>query len=199
MRKGKGKFKKKLRSILQLSALAVMSHSFGKELVTWDKGVAVDCGAEWTREAIDLAIERGSHPTAKAADAVALVHEDIDYQIKAGLTEVVFWDEIKEHLPPNFKISPVAVVPQTGRQGRIILDLSCPVRWPPDTQSQSQRRRMGDVVAEAVNDTTKLLAPAGPVQEIRKVLPHLFHFLASTPKDQEIRLRKGAYLMDYGG
>jgi hypothetical protein len=47
MRKNKGKCeRKKVKSLLQLSALAVMSHPFGKELATWDKGVAVDCGDE---------------------------------------------------------------------------------------------------------------------------------------------------------
>ena len=119
-----------------------------------------------------------------------LVHEDIAYQVKAGFTEVVYWDEIKNQLPTNFKVSPVAVIPQTGRRGRIILDLSFPVRRPPDQQSQSKRRRMGEVMAESVNDTTKKLAPAGPVHEIGQVLPRLLHFMASTPKDHEIRLRK---------
>ena len=134
---------------MKLSALAVMSHPFGKELATWDAGVAVDCGANWSRD-----------------DAVELVHEDIDYQVKAGFTEVVCWDEIKDRLPENFKVSPVAVIPQTRRRGRIILDLSLPVRRPPDQQGQSKRRRMGEMVAESINDTTKKLAPAGPVHEM---------------------------------
>jgi hypothetical protein len=192
MKEAKGKFKKnKLMRLMQLSALAVMSHPFGKELANWDTGVPVDCGAEWSREAIDLAIERGSHPTARAADAVALVHEDVAYQVKAGFTEVVYWDEIKDNLPKNFKVSPVAVIPQTGRRGRIILDLSFPVRRPPTKQeSSSKRRRMGETIQESVNDTTKKLAPSEPVHAIGKVLPRLFHFMASTPKDQEIRLSK---------
>jgi hypothetical protein len=188
MKQGQGKFRKK--KLMELSALAVMSHPFGKELATWDEGVAVDCGEGWSREAIDLAIERGPHPTATAADAIALVHEDIEYQVNAGFTEVVFWDEIRDHLPTNFKISPVAVIPQTGRRGRIILDLSFPVRRPPAKQVGSKRRRMGEVVAESVNDTTTKLAPQGPVQSLGQVLPRLFHFMASTPEDQEIRLAK---------
>jgi uncharacterized protein (DUF1501 family) len=66
--KAKGKSKKnKLVKLLKLSALAIMSHPFGAELASWDKGVAVDCGANWSKEAIDLAVEQGPHPTARAA------------------------------------------------------------------------------------------------------------------------------------
>jgi hypothetical protein len=188
MKRTKGNYyKKKIMSLLKLSALAVMSHPFGKELASWEKGVAVDCGPEWSREAIDMAVERGPHPTARAADAVALVHEDIAYQVKAGFTEVVYWDEIKDRLPAHFKVSPVAVIPQTGRRGRIILDLSFPVRRPPQNKST---RRMGEVVQESINDTTKKLAPQGPVREIGQVLPRIFHFMATTPADQEIRWSK---------
>jgi hypothetical protein len=186
---GKTKKKNKIVRLMQLSALAIMSHPFGAQLASWTTGVAVDCGAEWTREAVDLAVKRGPHPTATAKDAVALVHEDIDYQVKAGFTEVVYWDEIKDDLPAHFKVSPVAVIPQTGRRGRIILDLSFPVRRPPQ-KSAGSKRRMGEVVTPSVNETTKKLAPTEPVHAIGKVLPRLFHFMASTPADQEIRLSK---------
>jgi hypothetical protein len=187
--KGKSKNRKRnqLKQLLKLSALAIMSHPFGSELARWERGVAVDCGEEWSREAIDIAVARGPHPTAMTPDAVNLVHEDIEYQVKAGFTEVVFWDDIKEALPNHFKVSPVAVIPQTGRRGRIILDLSFPVRRPPQ---QGKRRRMGEVIQKSINDTTTRLAPVEPVQEIGKVLPRLFHFMAATPADQEIRLSK---------
>jgi hypothetical protein len=188
MKKTKGNYvKRKMMSLLKLSALAVMSHPFGKELASWEKGVAVDCGPEWSREAIDIAVERGPHPTAREADAIALVHEDIDYQVQAGFTEVVYWDEIKDSLPAHFKVSPVAVIPQTGRRGRIILDLSFPVRRPPQDKS---KRRMGEVVQKSINDTTKKLAPQRPVREIGQVLPRIFQFMATTPADQEIRWSK---------
>ena len=71
--KGKVKQKKnKLVRLLQLSALAVMSHPFGAQLASWTTGVAVDCGPEWAREAVDIAVARGPHPTAIAPGAIAL-------------------------------------------------------------------------------------------------------------------------------
>jgi hypothetical protein len=45
---------------------------------------------------------------------------------------------------------------------------------------------MGEVVAEAVNDTTEKLAPQTPVRAIGQMLPRIFHFMATTPADQEI-------------
>ena len=104
------------------------------------------------------------------------------------ITEVVYWDEIKHDLPVNFKVSPVAVIPQTGRQeGRIILNLSFSVRRP---LQKGKKRHMGEVIQKSVNYTTQRLAPTEPVHEIGKVLARLFHFMALTPEDQEIRLSK---------
>jgi hypothetical protein len=185
--KGKPTKKVRLKRLLELSVLAIMSHPFGAQLASWTTGVSVDCGDEWSREALELAVARGPHPTAVAPDAVSLVHEDIEYQVKAGFTEVVFWDEIKNDLPAHYKVSPVVVIPQTGRRGRIILDLLFPVRRPPQKGTQ---RRMGEIVQESINETTRKLAPTQPVNEIGKVLPRLFHFMALSPQDQEIGLSK---------
>jgi hypothetical protein len=109
--KGKPTKKARLKRLLELSALAIMSHPFGAQLASWTARVSVDCGDEWSREAVELAMVRGPHPTAVAPAAVSLVHKDIEYQVKAGFMEVVFWDEIKNDLPAHFKVSPVAVIP----------------------------------------------------------------------------------------
>ena len=54
--------------------------------------------------------------------------EDIVYQVEDGFFLIVNWDNIKHDLPGQLKMSPAAVVPQTNRRDRIILDLSFPVR-----------------------------------------------------------------------
>jgi hypothetical protein len=118
-----------------------------------------------------------------------MFHDDLAYQVKAGFMEVVYWDDIKDRLQANFKVLPVLITPHTGHRGRIILDLSFPVRIPPN-QQDAKRRKMGEVFGPSVNDTKEKLAPQGAVQEIGKVLPRLFHFMATTPEDQEIRLSK---------
>jgi hypothetical protein len=105
MKKARGK-KTKATSLLQPTPLVVLGHPFGKTLEQWRTGVPVDCGAAWSLEAINAAVARGPHITALLDEAIAVVHEDIAYQVKAGFSEVLFWDELKHSLPPQFKISP---------------------------------------------------------------------------------------------
>ena len=38
-----------------------------------------------------FSVARGPHPMAKAPAVIALVHKDIDYQVKVGFTEVVLF------------------------------------------------------------------------------------------------------------
>jgi hypothetical protein len=123
--KGDPTKKNKLKRLLKLSASAIMSHPFGSQLTSWEKGVVADYGDEWSKEAINLAMARGPHPTAAAPNCGA------SQQGKAGFKEVIFWDEIKNDLLARFKMLPAAVTPEKGRQTRMILDLSFPVRHPP--------------------------------------------------------------------
>jgi hypothetical protein len=163
-------------------------HPFAAHLEDWEQGVPVDCGPAWSEEAIEIAVQRGAHPTARTPEAIELVHEDIEYQVKAGFSEVLLWDDIKHGLHANFKISPVAVVPQPNRRGRIILDLSFPVRR--QNKSTRRRHRMGEIIQASVNDTTVKLAPTKAVKAIGQVLPNLFKFMADTPADEVIVFSK---------
>jgi hypothetical protein len=87
------------------------------------------------------------------------------------------WDDIKHDLPKKLKISPVAVVPQPNRPGRIILDLSFPVRLCNNVLSCCHR--MGEIIQASVNNTT-----TKAVKAIGQVLPNLFQFMSDTPKTQ---------------
>jgi hypothetical protein len=89
---------------------------------------------------------------------VALFADNIAYQTKAGFCKVFLWDNLQCTQPANLKISPVAVVPQIGRCGHIILDLSFPVYQDSD--------RVVKISQESVNDSTLLTAPSTPVKEI---------------------------------
>eukprot|EP00978_Attheya_sp_CCMP212_P022091 scaffold65439_cov46-Attheya_sp.AAC.3 len=61
------------------------------------------------------------------AEAIELVHEDVKYQVDAGFSRIVLWDDIKHNPHAKLKVSPLAVIPQKNRRGRLILDLSFPV------------------------------------------------------------------------
>ncbi len=108
---------------------------------------------------------RGLDPTACTPDAYALFDKDIAYQVKAGFSTAMLWDDVKRLWPKNLKILPVALIPQVGRCSRIILDLSFPVYQEVD--------KVVTATQKSVNDTTVLTAPSVPVKEIGKVLPRL--------------------------
>jgi hypothetical protein len=173
------------RSLMHPSPLVELVHPFGAELKNWSAGIQVDCGKDWTREAILEALERGPHPSAMTEDSYALFNDDIAYQVEAGFSRVVLASDLMTNPPKNLKISPVAVVPQTNRRGRIILDLSFPVR-----KKEAKRRKMGPVLAPSVNETTVATAPSLPVRLIGKILSELMEFMATAPDDADVLFSK---------
>jgi hypothetical protein len=162
----------KPRSLMQPQPLAD-AHPFTSIMKEWQYGIKVDCGSDWSWDSIEAAVERGLHPMACTPEAYALFKEEVAYQIKAGFNQVVLWEDIKRLCPCHLKISPVALIPQVGRRGRIILDLSFPVYQEVDG--------VVTVTQKSVNDTTVLTAPSIPVKEIGKVLPQLLQYMRDTP------------------
>ena len=185
-------------SLMQPSPLLVLAHPFGPELKEWStNGVPVDCGKDWSMEAIMTAIERGPHPSATTPDAIKLFAEDITYQVQAGFSQVILASELLKNPPKQLKISPVAVVPQPNRRGRIILDLSFPVKRhhrraiAKELRSLSKKqRRTKNNIAPAVNDATHTTAPLAPVKLIGKALFELFEFMAVQALGEDILLSK---------
>jgi hypothetical protein len=102
-------------------------HPFTPTLNKWRHGIEVDCGPDWSWEAVEAAVARGPHLTASTPDSIAIFKKDIAYQCKAGFCKVMLWEDLKRLHPPNFEILPVAVMPQVGRWAQIILDLLFPV------------------------------------------------------------------------
>ena len=168
-------------SLMQPQPLAGV-HPFEPTLRRWAHGIPVDCGPDWAWPVIAAAVERGPHPTARTPDSIRLFKEDIEYQIKAGFCRVFLWDDIVRMRPKNLKISPVAVVPQVNRRGRIILDLSFPV--------YQNVAGVMTVTQQSVNESTVLQAPSQSVKEIGKVLPRLLQFMHDTDPGLHILFSK---------
>ena len=163
----------------------VHTHSFYDTLREWESGVPVDCGPDWSREAIDLAIQKGPHRSALDSATMQTVHEDVNYQVEAGFSSIVLWDDIKDALPKRLKISPLAVVPQKDRRGRLILDLSFAVHLP-----SKARHKLGEAMQESVNDSTVQQSPQEPVREIGNVLKRMCRLLAEVPDKEDVMLSK---------
>jgi hypothetical protein len=92
-----------LTSLMQPQPLAEV-HPFVPTLQKWQQGIPVDCGPDWAWSVIKAVEERKPHPMACTPDLIALFTEDIKYQIKASFCWVFLWEDLKQHLPANFKI-----------------------------------------------------------------------------------------------
>jgi hypothetical protein len=179
----------------------VNMHAFAGELRKWEEGVPVDCGAPWEWATIEAAVEKGAHKSATSEESIALVQEDVAYQLRAGYAEVISWKDLQKLRPKQLKISPLAVVPQRNRRGRMILDLSFAVRARRTNRKETKRgqtkrgrkrniRGDDDIIQASVNDTTTRLAPDGHVKELGKVLPRLLDFMATVPAEEHIHFSK---------
>lgn len=154
-------------------------HPFSTVLEDWAvDGVPVDCGPNWSQEHILKQLKRGPHPTARDQKAWDLFAEDVGYQVDAGFCRLVEWDDIKDDIPPNLKISPVACIPQTNRRDRIILDLSFGVRVG------------GKIVQESVNDASADIAPNESMDELGNTLPRILSYMARADPGRPIRFSK---------
>jgi hypothetical protein len=173
------------RSLMQPQALAA-SHPFYTTLGRWgSQGVPIDCGPGWNWEAIEAAVAWGPHRSALEPENVALVHEDIKYQVDAGFSTIMLWEDIKCLQPSSLKISPVAVVPKKDRRSRIILDLSFPVY-----RTRTKPSKHEEPIHASVNETTNRLAPDKPVREIGNVFHRVMHLLNSAEAGEVVMLSK---------
>ena len=81
-------------SRLMKPSACVDFHPFAETLREWETGVPVDCGAPWAWETIEAAVEKGAHKSATSEESIALIAEDVAYQVAAGYAEVILWDDL---------------------------------------------------------------------------------------------------------
>jgi hypothetical protein len=77
METSKGKPKRRLMS----PSSCVNFHPFTETLRDWEEGVPVDCGEDWTSEMVEAAIQQGPHKSALMPETIALIEEDVAYQV----------------------------------------------------------------------------------------------------------------------
>jgi hypothetical protein len=191
--KGRNKRQRIACSLLQ-PQVPYERHPFMRTLHKWaTHGCPVDCGRPWPIEVTEQAVLRGPHPSAMTAESLELFEEDIAYQVKAGFCEIMPWEQLKRLRPNSLKISPVAVVPQRNRRGRIILDLSFPV-YP-----TGSKRHRSEPLQQSVNDSTAKQAPREPVEELGNVIWRILDIMDKCEEDdlqfQKIDLSDGFWRM----
>jgi hypothetical protein len=61
---------------------------------------------------IKTAVAREPHHSVMDEESIALIHNDIQYQVDAGFCKVFTWQRIQQLQPWNLKISPITMIPQ---------------------------------------------------------------------------------------
>ena len=158
---------------------AAATHPAAEDLRQWaEHGCPVDTGRQWTPEQIKAALERGPHMSALAPEAMQAFRKEVVQKIAQGHAKVIPWDEIKDNLPKELKLSPISQIPHKSRDYRTILDLSY------------VQKKNGQPVAPAVNATTRPTAPEAAISQMGSVLPRMIIAMAKCPEDAAIYFSK---------
>jgi len=136
-----------------------------------NEGCPANVRDSFTLHELTAAIERGAHPSAcKPAAAAALLKETTE-KVAQGYARLIPWDDLKNNLPPNIRISPIAAIPHKSRAFRMILDLSYMFNidgtpWPSVNMSSNPQA-----------------PPLNAMTQLGQVLPRLVHAIATSPED----------------
>jgi hypothetical protein len=125
-------------------------------------GCPVDCGENWTTDHIVAALQRGPHISAHSKEAKRCLLFETEQKVKEGFAKTIRWGDIKENIPPNLKISPIAMIPHKSRKFRAILDLSFQLRLKGKKQ-------------QSVNSGTNKQAPQKAMAGLGNALKRIIH------------------------
>ena len=123
-------------------------------------------------EALEAAIKRGAHPSARAPKAAAALLKETQEKVGQGYARLIPWEELKQNLPKNIRISPIAAIPHKSRDFRMILDLSYMFTiegelWPSVNMSSHPPN-----------------PPLAAMAQMGQVLPRLVHAIATSPEEK---------------
>jgi hypothetical protein len=92
------------------------SHPAGELLKEWSQmGCPTQTGSPWLKEEMWEVVQHGPHSSAMSPMALTHFAEEAVENVKAGQATIVEWDSIKDHPPPELKISPIAAIPHKSR------------------------------------------------------------------------------------
>jgi hypothetical protein len=124
------------------------------------------------------AVAWGPHQSSLSPEALVHFTEESVKKVKAGQAELVLWEDIKDDLPPQLKISPIAAIPHKSKVFRSILDLSFCLRL-----------KNGGFL-DLVNDSTVKMAPRGALNQLGHALSRIIHAFAEADDNKKIFMAK---------
>ena len=145
----------------------VLDHPAGPDLLQYAlQGCPVDCGDNWSYEQLLAAINNGAHASANEEEAAQACRKEAMERVAEGCCRLIKWNDIKDNVPPNLKISPIAAIPHKSRKFRMILDLSFKLLL--------NGKRLASV--NEASDKTK--APQHAMFELGNVIPRIIWAMA---------------------
>jgi hypothetical protein len=58
----------------------------------------------WAWATIEVTVEKGAHKSATTAESIALIAEDVKYQVKVVYAQVITWTKLCKLQLPNLKV-----------------------------------------------------------------------------------------------
>ncbi len=113
-------------------------------------------------------MKQGPHQSALTPEAIAYFTEEAAEKVRTNQARIVTWDNIKDNLPRELKISPIATIPHKSKAFCSILDFSFRLKL-----------KNGGVLA-SVDDTTEKTALKGANDQIGDCLTRIIHAFAET-------------------
>ena len=130
-----------------------------------EHGCPVNCGKDWSMEQIIIFLEQGPHCSATCKKATRQLRQETEDKIKHKYARVVCWGDIKNNIPKNLKLSPVATIPRKSKPFRCILDLSFTLCHK-------------GIRYSSVNEQTRKLVHPESMAQLGQVVKRIFHTMA---------------------
>ncbi len=79
-------------------------------------GCPTQTGKPWLRDQIEAAIEQGPHVSAREEAPMKQLQEEVCAKEEAGQVKIVLWDDIKDDVPEQLKVSLIAMILHKSRK-----------------------------------------------------------------------------------
>ncbi len=132
----------------------------------------------WSKQEMWEAVARGLHQLSLSPEALAHFTKESIEKVQAGQAKLVMWDNIKDDLPAQLKILPIAAISHKSKAFHSILDLSFCL----------QLKHGGFL--DLVNDATVKLAPQGALDQLGHALSWIIHVFAESDDNAKIFMAK---------
>jgi hypothetical protein len=160
------------------AAIATL-HPAGELLAEWSQlGCSTKTGRPWSEEEMWEAVAQRPHQSSLSPKALTHFVKESFAKVKAGQAKLVLWEDIKDNLPPQLKILPIAAIPHKSKVFWSNLNLPFHLRL--------KNRGFLDLV----NNVIVKMAPRRALNQLGYALSCIFHAFAEANNSNKIFMAK---------